>query len=158
MKYLLVIVMLMGILKLVPVASTFAQDSATESAKIKVESVNPGSFLYPVKRFFENIQLNYLSGGKDKKAKTMSNMLDTRFKELVYVSKNKRVDDFEKASSRYVTTLQTIAKDYHAEDKDLNKQLASYKPVLEEQLKKYEGDYAYWSFIKQAIEVTDSYK
>lgn len=136
---------------------SFAQNEASsESAQnVKYESINPDSFFYPFKRLWEKIGFN-LSFSEDQKREYMQKLLDTRFKELVYVAKEKKYSEFEQASSRYNTLIGEYIQKYSDKKKAVEESAGSYEKILGELKKQYESDYAYWSFLKSSQETTQN--
>jgi hypothetical protein len=133
----------------------FAQEQATQAAEIKVsyEKINPDSRIYPLKRAWEKLMLS-LSFSEGQKKQYMQKLVETRFKELVYVADKKKLHEFEKASSRYNTMIGEYIQKYSDTKKDMGESAKNYQQILGELRKQYESDFAYWSFLKSSQETT----
>lgn len=75
----------------------FAQ---TEENYISVPKIEPGDFLYSVKRFWEKTEEKLLFSDSVKSS-FYQRLSNERFKELKYLVDNRRVDQIEKSSYRF---------------------------------------------------------
>lgn len=125
---------------------------------VKLENINPGSPYYVFKRLEENIKLNYLIKDKNKKAKYLSEILDKRFNELVYVVKNDKKGIFENATSRYISTIGLILEKYKYIDSNLDEQTTNYVTILSQLRDLYPANSSYWLLVQYTIDTTNRLK
>lgn len=122
---------------------------AQEEYEVGFETINPGNPLYNVKRIFEKIQIRF-SDSREFKYK----LLDRRFKELVFVAKEKRESQIETAASRFMTQVGEIV-DTESVSEEKSEMTAEYKHYLEESRDLYEANSAYWLVLQQSSELAN---
>lgn len=151
----LIFCILLSVFIFVGTPETFAQNNATDSAEIVVnyEKINPDSYFYPIKRLWENIILSF-SFTEEGKRSYMQELVENRFKELVYIANNKKLAEFEEASSRYNSLIGSYVEKYSNTKKEMGECSKNYQKILGELRKQYDTDFAYWSFLKSSQETT----
>jgi hypothetical protein len=152
------LLVLLFIFNLMIPSVVLAQDSsASAEVSFKKESVNPDSFIYPIKRFSEKIEEYFSSFGAVQTQNFQKKIAQIRLKELMYVAQNKSYSQFKDSSSRYVTMLQKMIESKNVPTEDERKMISEQIANLKKLQQKYDGDYAYWSFLQQAIETSQNY-
>ena len=139
----------------IPKQISFAQNIATDSATtMQFESVNPGSPYYIFKRLKEAVTLNFLTFGEQNKAKYTEQLLDTRFKELIYGVETGKIGYLENIAGRYTNQGGTIIEKYIKIDRNFKSQGERYLPVLARLRDHYPSNSAYWLMLQAAIDTT----
>lgn len=145
----IIIILLLGVFFLVP--TVFAQNEATDAASVKYEVVNPDSILYPLKRTWERMVLMFQFTENGRK-EYMQQLIEIRFKELVYVANNKKLAEFEEASSRYNSMIGEYTEKFSNTKDKVGESAKKYSSILGQLKEQYNADFAYWSFLKSSQE------
>lgn len=147
----ILLVIFIGLLLIVP--TTFAEQESTNSATVDYEAVNPDSFFYPLKRTWERMYLMFQFTENGRK-EYMQKLIDIRFKELVYIANNKKLSEFETASSRYNTVIGEYTDKFSNTKDKVGDSARKYSSILGQLKEQYNSDFAYWSFLKSSQETT----
>lgn len=143
----------------VSAADTRAQEKSASTTPstfaIPAESVNPDNgFAYMRKRATEKLSLLLYSFSPPQKTNYYIELSNKRLAELSYLVEKGDMYNFEKATTRYSSTLGTLAE--YIQKKHLNDQkakaietLSTHEPVLEKLLHKFDATTAEWRFVKQ---------
>lgn len=122
--------------------------NAHSESEFNYEKINPGNPLYNIKRIIEKVETKFNNSSEFK-----YKLLDRRYKELVFLAKEKRESQIEKATSRYMTQAGEII-DSNLMLSDKSGLMAEYKHILEESRDVYESNSAYWLFLQQSSDLT----
>jgi|GEM_PF-3206576 len=142
-------------------ARVFAQED--QKYAIEFEEVNPADRgEYFIKRFKEKLSLAFLSFLPERKANYFHKLVKARFSELVNVSENKDLYNFEKSSQRYYTTVGqavTYVKEKNfGVKRDILETLGQHEKIIESLLSEFTRDSAPWLFLKHDYDYIKTYK
>lgn len=136
--------------------SVLAQEStpsARQEFQISSDYVRPGSFKYGIARLKENARLLILSPFLSSKADFYEKLADKRLGELDKVVSEKDLNNIEKSSTRYFTTVGILTE--YINKKNLNDRksrladkFARHKMVIEELMPSFNDTTAEWRFLK----------
>lgn len=149
MKYLITVSITILVITFLPLNAS----ASSGPSGISYETVNPDSIFYPLKRQWEKINLDFFYRDGEGKDNYYKQLLEVRYKELVYVAENKKLSQFEQAGSRYNTTAGFLIDSYSAKDEALKKKLDNYQKTFETLGQNYE-EFAYRSLLKQAFDIS----
>lgn len=117
------------------------------------ESINPNLLIYQLKRLGEEVTLSFTFDKKSKNEYSLK-LLDTRFKELIYIINFEKTGFLTESVNRYNVFVGKIKPYYKDIDSyDLDK-IKKYIVVLEKLRDKYPANSAYWLSIQQSIDST----
>lgn len=116
------------------------------------ESINPNLLIYPIKQAIEKIKLTMLFNKEDK-ITYQYNLLDIRFKELVYIINFKKTSFLEEAVGRYNVLLGNLMLNNNITP-DHKKTVLSYINILKTLQDRYDSISSYRLLIQQAIDTT----
>jgi len=125
---------------------------ANESLEnVEYEKINPGNVFYPLKRLSEKTRKKFTSG--EGRKEFMYTLLERRYKELIYLAKNKKLGQMETSTSRFMTQLGEIldTNSVLIERKEL---INEYRGVLMKARDLYESNSAYWLFLQQSLDLS----
>lgn len=122
---------------------------------IQTESTNPDSPNYFIKRLVENLKLTFIYRSREQKAKFLSRILDSRFKEMIYTIKKEQIGIVENITSRYNSTVGNIIDNYKAVDSGLPARAKEYLPTLAVLRDHYPANSAQWLLFQQTIDMTN---
>lgn len=131
--------------------------------KVTYEQVNPSDgFGYLKKRLLEKFSLFFYSYSSQRKSDYYGALANKRLAELKYVIENNRMNDFERATTRYSTTVgmwvEYINKKGLNNGKGLVAQLLSqHIPVVQNLMEKYDPTTAEWRFVKHDVDYLNIY-
>lgn len=149
------LVILISLTMLLPQPSLVKAKTSSTFPEINYEAVNPNSIFYPVKRAGEKVKIFFLSKTSPQKESVyLLKLLDRRFSELVYISDNKDLENFEKTAIRYNTTVGSLIDKRVDLSEDGKEKPGKYIQYLENIRARYEHGSAYWLLTQQAIELT----
>jgi len=138
-----------------PSIKTASARDQTPDMNIGRELINPGSALYPIKRFSEKgLLLVFSKVDPSKENPFIIKLLGRRFREFYYVFETNDLENFEKVAIRYNTTIGLII------DKNINLGTENtgkydvYLQILSRIKDTYEYGSSYWLLTQQAIELT----
>lgn len=117
------------------------------------ESINPNLLIFPVKQIIEKIELTLIFNKEDK-AKYQYNLLDKRFKELVFIINFKKTGFLEETVQRYNSHLGNLIANNKDLALDYKDSISSYTMVLKTLQDRYDSKSAYRLLIQQAIDST----
>lgn len=120
------------------------------------ESINPNLLVYPLKKFGEKIILMFIFREDDKKQYFVQ-LLDTRFREVIYIINLQKTGFLAETVSYYNAFLKNINTKYSNDLGDnlkFRNQIRRYVNILEVLRDKYPANSSYWLNIQQAIDST----
>lgn len=127
--------------------------SARQEFQLSGDYVRPGSFQYGLARLKENIRLLILSPLVSPKADFYETLADKRLGELDGVVSERDLNNLEKSSIRYFTTVGLLTE--YVNKKNLNERksriaekLLKHKAVVEELMPSFNDTTAEWRFLK----------
>ena len=129
----------------------FSEDEKALLGLDKIEAINPGTFLYPVKRLGEKIKLSLIKR-KENKASYLSLLLQKRFRETIYVDEKEKSGFFVESANRFNTQVGQIKSDYSGLDAKLKTQIPVYVSALEKLRDKYSSNSANWLIFQQSLD------
>lgn len=119
----------------------------------KYESINPDSLFYPLKRVGEKVRSFFILNKEGKEGYSFK-LLDTRFNELVYIINIQKTGFLDEVVNRYNSTIGDIKSNFNpTKNKD---QLIKYAKMLGILRDQYSSNSAYWLYIQQAVDTTNS--
>lgn len=127
------------------------------------EKVNPqDGFSYFGKRFGEKVMMFFLSFSTDRKESYFRELSKRRLAELKFVIDNGDMYNFEKATTRYSSTVGMwvdfiINKSLTGKKEKAVTVLTEHIPVVEELMVKYDPATAQWRFVKQDVDYLKIY-
>ena len=159
MKIKLFCLSILAVTSLMIVSNTYSFNSLSEDELKSLgfkgyQSTNTDSPNYIFKRASEELKFRFFLRDKNTKAKYLSELLDRRFKEVVYTANFHMTGVFENTISRYNTTAGKLLSDYKDLEPNIKTQVKSYIPVLERMRDLYESNSSYWIMVQQVIDTT----
>lgn len=129
------------------------QDDLEKVNITQFESINPNLLIYPLKRWKENIQLHLLF---DKQAKNqyLWELMEIRFKELVYIIDFNKIGFIAFSTDRYNTTIGRLKAKGVTVDGERNETLKSYITFLEKMRDRYHSGSVSWEKLQQSVDTT----
>lgn len=116
---------------------------------VKFQRIAPGNPIFILKRVVEKIQYRIIIIN-GQKIDFENELIEKRLSELETIVSNNDINQIEKASSRYITQVQSAQMPSIVLTDDTVIRLENIKT-------KYEYGSAYWLSIQQAIDVTNAY-
>ncbi len=118
--------------------------------------VSPNSFLYPIKRGWENFTESMTFSKNDKYEKS-SELLKERLRELNYIVKNNKKSENQRASERYsyiagVSVDNLISLKDKSKNDEMKNLMNSHEEVLGGLRDRYPANSSYWLLIQQNID------
>lgn len=129
----------------------FSEDEKATLGLDKTEAINPGTFLYPVKRLGEKFKLSFIKK-RENKAIYLSLLLQRRFRETIYVDEKEKSGFFVESANRFNTQVGQIKSDYSGLDAKLKTQIPAYVSALEKLRDKYSSNSANWLIFQQSLD------
>lgn len=115
------------------------------------EKINPNLLIYPFKRLKENIKY-VLIFNKQKKNEYLFDLLDIRFKELVYIINSDKIGFISFSADRFNTTIGQIKNRSIKLDERNNTKMRKYLKALERLRDRYHSGSASWEKIQQVVD------
>ena len=131
-----------------------SQSELTALGFTSYEKINPNLLIYPLKRVIEELKLNLLQS-EETKIEYFYQLLDIRFRELVYIINNKKEGFIFFTADRYNTFIGKLKKDYPIDALEKTK-ISSYLKMLEILRDRYQSNSLYWEKIQQTVDTTRS--
>ena len=119
----------------------------------RYELINPNLLIYPIKRLAERMETTLLFGKEDK-TKYQYNLLDKRFKELIFIINFKKTGFLEETVQRYNSQLGYLIINNKNLAQDNKEKISNYIYVLKTLQDRYNSVSAYRLLIQQAIDST----
>ncbi|MBI2596882.1 hypothetical protein HYW41_01885 [Candidatus Daviesbacteria bacterium] len=141
------------LLFLVLVPSISAQE--LEKINLPAQVVNPGDFYYSAIRLWEKITERF-QFNNDAKFRYSSSLIDKRVSELIFVIKDKRLDEVQRSSERLayqvgVLTEFLIKQKSSQEKEQLRAKINGFLPALSELRDAYPANSSYWMLVQHDI-------
>ncbi len=131
-----------------------------DNGELNTPRIVPGNFYYPVKRVWEKIRVR-IAFSKDAKISIYKTLTNERFRELEYLSENRRVDQLEKASQRFSFESGRLA-EYIIENKidykEVSDSYEKYSSKLIHLRDLFEANSSNWLFLQQNIDTLKDLK
>lgn len=115
------------------------------------ESINPNLLVFPIKRILETISLK-LSLDKKSKIKYQYDLLDKRYRELVFIINYQKTGFLRESVDRYDSLLGKLISKY--KDQAPKEKISIYINVLKNLQDRYNNESAYRLLIQEAIDST----
>lgn len=117
----------------------------------KYESINPNLIIFPIKRSIESLKLKLIFNNEDK-IKYEYELLDTRFRELVFIINYKKTGFLREAVNRYNSLAGKLI--LENKNKAPTEKLSTYANVLKTLQDRYDNLSSYRLLIQEAIDTT----
>lgn len=127
------------------------QEELKEAGFDKYEAINPNLLIFPFKRITEVFQMGLIFNKEDK-IKYQYNLLDKRYKELVFIINYQKTGFLKESVTRYNSLLGKILLN-HKRNAPREK-LVTYMNVLKTLQDRYNSISAYRLLIQEAIDTT----
>ncbi|GEM_PF-6180405 len=140
---------------------THVKANSYDDLNLPPQSVNPGDFIYPLKRIWEKVRVAVIKG-HSAKVDYYETLVIKRMSELGNVVKNDKKKELQKASERLsyfsgILTEYLIEKGTDSEKKNAIKRLKSFIKPLEELRDNYPANSSYWLLISYNIDSLNEY-
>ena len=120
----------------------------------QLEQINPNLLIYPLKRTYEELKLFSLPS-KEKKQEYFYQLYEVRFRELVYIVKNRKEGFIFFTADRYNTFVGKI-KQYYPLDDTKKAQFQKKIKLLEALRDMYPSNSPSWEKLQQTMDTTKS--
>lgn len=124
-----------------------------ESISIKNETINPGSFYYPLKRLWEKGREKLLFNAKSRVSFHQS-QLRTRLGELNYVVENKLLSELQTSSQRFAYEAGILKEELVKGNQDKEKVIKEFEQMqrfLDKLRDNYPANTSFWMLIQHDI-------
>lgn len=122
---------------------------------VKYESLNPNSLAYPLKSIEERIKLSLMFNEYAQSRYSIS-LVNTRFRELVYIINFKKTGFLNEAVGRFNTQVGKIKLNSNLINSNYKNKYHKDMLILEVLRDKYPANSAYWLNIQQTIDTLRS--
>ena len=119
------------------------------------EKVNPNQLTFPFKQITEEF-ISYLKTNEHDKQEYQYDLLDNRFRELVYIINFQKTSFLPEVVARYNEQVGVIKSSYISDEKDTKDNLKKYFEILGFLRDRYPANSTYWMNIQQAVDTTES--
>ncbi len=124
-----------------------------------INTLDPSSSLYSLKRVTENIRLIIASSDSNSKANVLTDNLDSRLNEIKFLVDSNNLDPLEKASNRYNSTAGQLLDLFPSLNKDeiskIKTQIKNHPQTLTDIRAKFGTESAYSLIIPQNIDTAN---
>lgn len=132
---------------------------SNENFNLPKTLVNPGSFLYPIKRLSENILLKF-NFSSDSIFKFHRNLTKVRLAELKHVAERKLLGQIETSSQRFayqdgILTDYIVSSKLDKEKGKILEDFEQYKSIISKLRDIYLANSSYWLLLQQDIDTLD---
>lgn len=147
------------ILLLFTVQITYATE--LENLNLPTQAINPGDFYYSPVRLWEKITARF-QFNNNSKFNFSNSLIDKRMSELIFVVKNRRLDEVQRSSERLAYEVGTLTdlliKEGNAQKKEqLKKKIDGFAPALAELRDNFAANTSFWMLVSHDINALKEY-
>lgn len=153
---LFVFILLLTYISLVAKPDNKSLLSKTDLAEVGItesEKITSNMLIYPLKRISEELTIYIKVEPKEKEAYQFE-LLDSRYKELVFIINNQKTGYLVETVNRYNGHVGNIKQSYPVTKSEFKEGLRLKVETLEFLRDKYHANSSYWLSIQQAIDTT----